>query len=301
MIDASEKPATSSAPLRGKAIIVTGSNSGIGKETALGLARMGAAIVLGCRDSEKSRSARDEIAAASGNSDIRLFPLDLGDGASIHAFAERCRSQLPGIDVLVNNAAVSPLKRTLTKDGFETTFGVNHLGTFLLTRLLMPLVTESAPSRVVTVASHVHVRARMAWDDLEFEKRRFNVLDAYGASKLANVLFTKALAARLAGSGVTANCLEPGFTKTGLARDASGAMRVLVAILYLFARTPAESARTSIKLASAPELSSTNGAYFDKEKLSSALAMTDEVEAQERLWTLSEAKWGLTAWPRPAS
>ena len=297
----SERGARMNDALRGRVVVVTGSNTGIGKETALGLARMGASLVLGCRDSDKSRDAVAAIAANSGNADVRLFPLDLADGASIRAFAARCASELPRLDVLVNNAGVSPLRRAVTKDGFEATFGVNHLGTFLLTRLLVPLLEKSAPSRVVVVASHLHLRGRMVWDDLEFAKRNYSAMAAYNASKLANVLFTKALAARLVGTGVTANCLEPGFTRTELARDVPRAFRPLLWLLYRFAKTPAEGARMSITLASAPELGATSGAYFDKGRPARAHVMAEEIEPQERLWKLSEAKWGLDTWRRPTS
>lgn len=293
--------ATLRGTLRGQVVVVTGSNTGIGRETALALARMGATTVLGCRDSDKSRAARDAIAADSGNPDVQLFPLDLADGASIRAFAARCARELPRLDVLVNNAGASPTKRLVTKDGFEATFGVNHFGTFLLTCLLVPLLERSAPSRVVTVASGLHRRGKLVWDDLEFTKRPYSFTAAYNASKLANVLFTKALAARLVGTGVTANCLEPGFARTGLRRDVRGVLRGVLWVLYRFAMTPAEGARLSITLASAPELTATSGEYFDKGKPARALAMTDAIEPQERLWTLSEAKWGLEPWRRPTA
>lgn len=286
--------------MRGRVVIVTGSNAGIGRETALSLASMGATVVMACRDSEKSRAAHAAIVAESGNPDVRLMTLDLADGASIRAFASRCLRELPRIDVLVNNAGVSPATRTETRDGHEATFGVNHLGTFLLTRLLLPLLRQSAPARIVTVASALHLKGTLVWDDLEFVSRPYNFSQAYNASKLANVLFTKGLAARLEGTGVTANCLEPGFARTGLRRDVRGPIRLILSVMYRFALSAAEGARQSVMLASAPEGGTTNGAYFVKGAPAPIHPKAADVEEQERLWRLSESTWDLEPWPRPA-
>ena len=160
--------------MAGKVCIVTGSNTGIGKETARGLASLGATVVMGCRDSDKSRAARDDLSSSTGRNDVTLIPLDLASKAAIRDFAAEFRKRFDRLDVLVNNAGVSQTRRTTTTDGFEGDFGVNHLGTFLLTHELLELLERSAPSRVVVVSSRLHARGTMAWDDLQFERRAYN-------------------------------------------------------------------------------------------------------------------------------
>ena len=209
------------ANLEGKVAIVTGSNTGIGKETARGLAQEGATVVMAVRDPKKGEAARAELVASEPGLEARrrVMVLDLGDFASIRGFAAAFKRDFRRLDILVNNAGLSPAKRSTTKDGLETTFGVNHVGTFLLTHELLDVLKASAPSRVVVLSSKLHYRGKMAWDDLQFERRRFSTLGAYNQSKLANVLFTRALARRLATSGVVVNAVHPGVVQTELARD----------------------------------------------------------------------------------
>ena len=271
--------------MQGKVCIVTGSNTGIGKETARGLAQRGATVVLACRDVAKAGAARDDIAATTGRNDVEVEALDLGSTASIRAFAARFKEKHKRLDVLVNNAGVWTTSRAVTAEGFESTFGVNHLGTFLLTQELLPLLKSSAPSRVVVLSSGLHYRGKMVWDDLQYERRKFAGAAAYNQSKLANVLFTKALARRLEGTGVTVNAVHPGVVATELARAYP---KLLVKIFHLFLLTPEKGAACSLHVATAPELSKVSGEYFEKSKIKLASAAALDESAQEQLWKLSE-------------
>jgi len=278
--------------MNGKIAIVTGSNTGIGRETARGLAERGATVVLACRDAQKAEAARDDIARTTGRSDLTAIPLDLGSAASIRAFAERFRKEHRRLDVLVDNAGLWPSTRTTTTDGFESTFGVNHLGTFLLTHELLPILRESAPARVVVLSSALHYRGEMVWDDLQFERRKFSGTTAYSQSKLANVLFTKALARRLAGAGVTVNAVHPGVVATELSRAFP---RFLVNIANLFMLTPEKGAACSLFVATAPELAQVTGEYFEKSRAKKAARASRDEDAQEKLWALSEQLLGIKA------
>jgi NAD(P)-dependent dehydrogenase (short-subunit alcohol dehydrogenase family) len=271
--------------MQGKVCVVTGANTGIGRETARGLAQAGATVVLACRDTAKAQDARSSIARSTGRDDVVVMALDLGDTASIRAFAAAFRERYVRLDVLVNNAGVAPRQRATTRDGFESTFGVNHLGTALLTFELLDLLRASAPSRVVVVSSDLHHRGKMVWDDLQFERRSFQGLAAYCQSKLANVLFAKALARRLDGDGVTVNALHPGVVATELTRHYP---RPLVAIWQLFLLTPAQGAACSLHVATSAELEGVTGEYFEKSRIKPAARAARDEAAQEKLWALTE-------------
>jgi NAD(P)-dependent dehydrogenase (short-subunit alcohol dehydrogenase family) len=276
--------------LTGKVCIVTGSNTGIGKETARGLAARGATVVLAVRDVAKGEVAREDIATSTGAKGLRVLPLDLADLASIREFAARFGREYPRLDVLVDNAGLWPTRRQATRDGFELAFGVNHLGTFLLTHELLPVLHRSAPSRVVILSSRLHYRGRLDWDDLQWEKRAYSGPAAYSASKLANVLHTKALARRLAGSGVTVNAVHPGVVGTELAREYP---RLVVKLYQLFTLTPVQGAACSLHVATSEEGGRVSGEYFEKSAIRPASRAAQDVEAQERLWALSERLVGL--------
>jgi NAD(P)-dependent dehydrogenase (short-subunit alcohol dehydrogenase family) len=272
--------------MEGKICIVTGSNTGIGKETARGLAARGATVVLACRSLEKACAARDDIAATTGNSDVSVEALDLGSFASIRSFAERFQAKHQRLDVLVNNAGIWPLTRITTTDGLEATFGVNHVGTHLLTRELLPLLKKSAPSRIVVLSSGLHYRGSMDWDDLQAERKKFNGPKMYSHSKLMNMLFTKALARRLEGSGVTVNGVHPGVVQTELAREYPA---LVMKVFHLFTLTPEQGAKCSLHVATAPDLANVSGAYFEKSREKRAAKAALDEAAQERLWELTES------------
>jgi NAD(P)-dependent dehydrogenase (short-subunit alcohol dehydrogenase family) len=269
-----------------KVAIVTGSNTGIGKETARGLAAKGYAVVMACRDVSKAEAARADVVASTGNQEVSVMALDLGDKAKIRAFAAAFRDKYGRLDVLVNNAGVYVTKRGVTADGMEMTFGVNHVGTFLLTRELLPVLQASAPARIVILSSKLHFRGKMVWEDLQFEKRKYDGMVAYNDSKLANVLFTKALARRLEGTKVIVNAVHPGVVATDLLRDYP---KLITKILQLFFITPEKGATSSLHAATAAELAGVTGEYFDEKKhvVMAAKAALDE-EAQERLWKITE-------------
>ena len=273
------------ATLEGKIVIVTGSNTGIGKETARSLAQQGATVVMAVRDTAKGEAARSEIAASTGRKDVDLMKLDLGDVASVRAFAKDFQSKYPRLDVLVNNAGLWPTTRSTTKDGFETTFGTNHLGTFLLTHELLPLLKKSAPSRVVVLSSKLHYQGKMVWDDLQFERRSFSGPTAYNQSKLANVLFANALARRVEKDGITVNSVHPGVVATELARDYP---KFLVKLFHLFLLTPAQGAECSVHVATSEEGGRVTGKYFEQSRQKTAAKAALDEAAQERLWKLSE-------------
>ncbi len=275
--------------MNGTLCLVTGGTGGIGKETVRGLARLGARVLLGARDRARGEAARRDIAGA-----VDLVELDLASLASVRAAAAAVRADHARLDVLVLNAGVWSRERRTTADGFELTFGVNHLGHFLLVHELLDLLR--APARIVVVSSNEHYRGRMEWDDLMFQRRSYRGRAAYRQSKLANLLFTGALARRLA-TGVTANALHPGVVATELARDYPQA---LIKLLNLVLLTPEQGARTTLHLASAPELAAVTGAYFEKSRARPASPRAVDPAAQDRLWSLSERLVGLTATAPPA-
>lgn len=279
-----------SESLAGKIAIVTGSNTGIGKETARDLARRGATVVLACRDVKKAEAAKADIEVSTGSKLVSVMELDLGSMDSVRAFARRFGETHEKLHLLVNNAGLWTTKRSTTKDGFETTFGVNHLGTFLLTTELVPLLEASAPSRVVVLSSGLHYRGKMVWDDLQFERRKFDGPTAYNQSKLANVLFANALARRLEKKGVTVSSVHPGVVATELARDYP---KILVKLFHLFLLSPEEGARCSLHVATSPELDGKTGLYFEKSKPKVAAKAALDVDAQEKLWALSEELVGI--------
>jgi NAD(P)-dependent dehydrogenase (short-subunit alcohol dehydrogenase family) len=277
--------------MKGKVCIVTGSNTGIGKETARGLAQRGARVILACRDVGKADAARQDITATTGNHEVEVIPLDLASKASIRGFATRFAASHDRLDVLVNNAGLWPTTRGTTTDGLETTFGVNHVGTWLLTQELLPLLRRSAPARIVVLSSALHYRGKLDWDDLQFERRKYNPTAAYNQSKLANVLFTKALARRLAGTGVTVNAVHPGVVTTELFRNYP---KLLFKLMSLFLKTPEQGAACSLHVATAPELNGVSGEYFEKSRSIPAAAAAMDEAAQERLWTLTAALAAVT-------
>jgi len=278
--------------LSGKNIVITGGNTGIGKEAAVGLAGLGAHVVITSRNEERGRAARDEIAGRSGNSEVEVMPLDLASFRSIRSFAADVLDRFDRLDVLVDNAGLIHRQRTETKEGFETTFGVNHVGHFLLTGLLLERLRASAPARVVVVASDAHKGARhgLDFDDLQ-STRRYRWGKAYSKSKLANIYFARELAQRLEGSGVTANSLHPGFVRSEFGRGGDLGPVYGWGIKYVagpFAISPEKGARTTIYLASSPEVDSVTGGYFYKCKPATPSAAARDDNAARRLWDLSE-------------
>jgi NAD(P)-dependent dehydrogenase (short-subunit alcohol dehydrogenase family) len=271
--------------MRGKVCIVTGANTGIGLETARGLATAGATVVLACRDVAKGERARESITTSAGRDDVVVMRLDLGDRTSVAAFAKAFGERYDRLDVLVDNAGVAPRLRTTTKDGFETTFGVNHLGTARVTLALLDALRAAVSARVVVVSSKMHHGTTMRWDDLQFERRSLGGLAAYKHSKLANVLFAKALARRLSPHRVTVNVVHPGVVATELTREYP---RVLTRVAGLFLLKPAQGAECPLHVATAPELDGVSGEYFEASRRARASPEACDEAAQERLWEITE-------------
>lgn len=277
---------TLNGTMGGKICLITGSTSGIGKVTALELAKLGATVVMVSRDRGRGEAARSELAARSGNGAIDLLIADLSSQAAIHQLAQEFKSRYDRLHVLVNNAGAVNTRRALTVDGLETTFAVNHLAYFLLTNLLLDVLKAGAPARIVSVSSGAHTSGTIRFDDLQ-GRRRYSAFGAYGQSKLANILFTYELARRLAGTGVTANCLHPGGVATGFGRNNGGAIGLLFRLIGPLLRTPEQGAETVVYLASAPEVEGVSGKYFvDKRETRSSAESYDQAIAR-RLWQVS--------------
>ena len=270
--------------MTGKICIVTGANTGIGKETALGLAKLGATIVMVCRDHERGEAALRDIKQKSRNDRVELMFCDFSSQNSIRQFASDFKQRHDRLDVLVNNAGVVLREYSMTEDGFESTFAINHLGYFLLTNLLLDVLKKSAPSRIVNVASTAHKYGKLdinSW----VTGRDYSTFGAYANSKLANVLFTYELARRLEGTGVTANCLHPGGVGTNLFR---GLPKFMQALIKLVTISPERGARTSIYLASSPEVEGVTGKYFARRRQQKSSEASHNEEAARRLWEVSE-------------
>jgi NAD(P)-dependent dehydrogenase (short-subunit alcohol dehydrogenase family) len=279
--------------MQDKVCLVTGGNTGIGLETARALARMGATVVLTSRNALKGQQAVEDIRATTDSERVELISLDLASLASVRTAAETFKKRHDRLDVLVNNAGLILGERTETKDGFEATFGVNHLGHFLLTTLLRGELEAAAPARIVNVSSELHRKAKgVGFDDLH-AKRGYSAMDAYARSKLANVLFTAELAERLAADKVTAHALHPGVVRTKFGRDGDlrGIMGFAFRLAGPFLTTPEKGARTSVHVASSPDVSGT-GHYFKDSKVCEPSAAAKDHKAAKRLWQVSEEAVG---------
>lgn len=287
--------------MKEKTVIVTGGNNGIGLETAVGLARLGAHVVITARNQAKGEAALADIKNRSESNNVELMLADFASLASIRRFVEKFKAHHDRLDVLVNNAGGINTSRSETLDGFETTFGVNHLGYFLVTNLLLDVIKAGAPARIVSVSSGAHRRSKgMNFDDLNAEQS-YRGMGVYGRSKLANVLFTYELARRLEGSGVTANCLHPGVVRSGFGQNNGGltslAFKSFYTLLRPLTKSNAQGAETSIYLASSPEVEGVTGKYFANSKETQSSPASHDEEAAKRLWEVSEQMTGLAEAP----
>lgn len=279
--------------MNGKIVLITGATSGIGKQTALELARMGARVVLVARDPARGQATLEEIHRQTGNSNLDLLLADLSAQADLRRLATEFKHKYDRLHVLVNNAGGVFATRKTTVDGLEYTFAFNHLAYFLLTNLLLDVLKASAPARVVNVSSGAQGMGRLHFDDLQSEKR-YNAQAAYNQSKLANVLFTYALARRLEGSTVTANALHPGVVRTNFGRtDTPLFWRIFFPLIDPFMLTPEKGAETVVYLASSPEVEGVSGKYFAFKKAIRSNPVSYDPAAQERLWQVSEELTGL--------
>jgi NAD(P)-dependent dehydrogenase (short-subunit alcohol dehydrogenase family) len=278
--------------MTGRICIVTGASRGIGRATAEGLARMGAKLVLVCRRKQDGDAVSREI-EARGLVVPDVVAADLSSQTSIRQAAGSIRGRYSSLHVLINNAGIIPPKREVTVDGLEMQFAVNHLAYFLLTNLLLPQLKAGAPSRIVNVSSGVHTHATIDFNDLQAE-RSYQPKSVYSRAKLANILFTYELSRRLAGTGVTANCLTPGVVATRMLADYMGVPPGGPAIAHTFGATPEKGAATSIYLASSPELESVTGKYFEHRQPRASSPESHDESVARRLWEVSEQLTGLS-------
>jgi NAD(P)-dependent dehydrogenase (short-subunit alcohol dehydrogenase family) len=279
--------------MSGKICIVTGATSGIGKVTAQALAQKGATVIVVARNQRRGEITVDEIRANTGNAAVILMLADLSSQASIRQLAQAFTQQYARLDVLINNAGAFNMQRTLTVDGLEMTFATNHLGSFLLTNLLLDRLKASAPSRIINVSSAASQTGKIDFDDLQGEKS-YSGSRAYAQSKLANVLFTVALAKRLQGAGVTVNALHPGMVATNFGQNNALIWRIVFRMVYLLTGiSPEKGAETQLYLATSPEVANITGDYFDKKKPVEPNPIAKDPAIAERLWKVSEQLVGL--------
>jgi NAD(P)-dependent dehydrogenase (short-subunit alcohol dehydrogenase family) len=282
--------------IEGKTCLITGSTSGIGKEIAVGLAKMKANVVLVGRSKAKCQATLEEIwrnASISTNMNrVSYLLADLSSQASIHQLANEFLERYESLDILINNAGVFLSRRFTTVDSIEYTFAVNHLAPFLLTNLLFERIKASSPSRIITTSSVAHRGAHINFDNLQFERGRYNGVEAYRQSKLANILFTKELARRSRGSGVTSNCFHPGGVRTNLVQSSPWYYRLIWAIINPFLVSPMKGADTAIYLASSSKVAEISGKYFVNRKPISPWELADDHDSAARLWKISEELTG---------
>ncbi len=270
--------------MEGKICIITGANSGIGKATAIDLAKMNATIVMMCRSKERGEEAQKEIIELTGNKKVDLLLCDLSSQESIRKFVSEFKSKYQKLHILINNAGIMLSKRVISVDGFEMNFVVNYLASFLLTNLLLDVLKKSAPSRIINVSSAAHRMAKMDFDDLQSEKRKYRLFKIYGTSKLALMLFSYELSRRLEGTSVTVNTLHPGVVNTNLGQDQSSFSR---GFAKLFFKKPEKGAETSIYLASSQEVEGITGKYFIKKQQKQSSEESYNEDYAKRLWELS--------------
>ncbi len=271
--------------MKGKTCLITGANSGIGKATAIGLAKLGAHLVFVCRNQERAEKSIQDVKDKTGIESIDLMIADLSSQKEIHRLVEDFKKKYAKLHVLINDAGVNLSKRTLTEDGIETTFAVNYLAHFMLNHLLLDLLQKGAPSRIVTVVSSVQAKS-INFEDLNGDKH-YGQLKAYSQSKTAAIIFTYAFAKKIEGTGVTVNCLHPGYVKTRMIRNFRKFVKYFYHLIGLFMLSPRKGAKTSIYLASSPEVEGINGKYFKKRKEAESVPVSYDEEVSKQLWDVS--------------
>jgi NAD(P)-dependent dehydrogenase (short-subunit alcohol dehydrogenase family) len=276
-----------------KVTLITGANSGMGLATAIALAKEDHQIILACRDEDRGKQALKKVISESGSSEVDLMLLDLSSFHSISLFAKQFEEKYNTLDILINNAGIITTKREITEDGFEAMLGVNHLGHFLLTNLLLEHLKRSDKGKVITISSGAYKYGKIDFEDMNLEKK-FSPFRAYGRSKLANILFTKELSRRLQDTNIAANCLHPGAVSTnmGVNRD-TGFGKSIHFLLRPFFQTPLEGSQTAIYLALSPEVEEISGKYFYKKKVKDIEGQAMDDNLAQILWEWSEQQVGL--------
>jgi NAD(P)-dependent dehydrogenase (short-subunit alcohol dehydrogenase family) len=268
-----------------KICLITGATSGIGKETAIELARQGMHIIFNTRNVEKGNIVRNEIIDLSGNKNVDVVFCDLALMKSVCTFASTIRKGYEKLDILINNAGIWTTRKVITDEGFESQFAVNHLAPFLLTHLLLDLIKKSPAGRIINVSSGIHYRGYLDVSDPEFKLKSYSSINAYTQSKVANILFTRSLAKRLKETDITVNCLAPGWVNTGLFRESNPFVRLSARLMAL---TPRQGAENTIFLATSGEVGNITGEYFEKKKIKKGSRQSNDMKLAEELWNLSE-------------
>ena len=275
--------------MKDKIVIVTGANTGMGKVTALELAKKGAHLVMVCRSKQTGEASQKEIISLSGNTKVDLLIADLSIQQSVKDLAAKINAAYPRIDVLVNNAGLALSNYTETKDGIETTFATNVLSMYMLSILLLDKLKASQEGRIVNVASSTHTGAKINWEDIGY-KKKYKLFDTYNQSKLCNIMLTYELAAKLTGTSVTVNTLNPGPVKTELARDMGAVFKFIGKLFFL---TPEKASETAIYLASSPEVKGITAKYFAKCKAIASSNYSMDKQASAKLWQLCAKMTGV--------
>jgi len=270
--------------MQGKVVVITGGTSGIGQVAAERLATMGARIVLVARGKNRGEATLDRLRELAPRQAHTIHYGDVSRLSHLNRLAEEIRSAEPRIDVLINNAGALFGERQVTEDGLELTFATNHLSYFVLTQGLRDALLAAGAARVINTSSNAHYRAKIDFDDLQYQQN-YKAFPAYGRSKICNILFTRALARRLAGTGITANSLHPGFVNTRFGDQSGGALARVIGLMKLFAISPEKGAETIVHLASSDDVSKTSGLYFYKCKPVEPSSLAQDEAAAERLWS----------------
>lgn len=284
--------------MKGKIVLITGANSGIGKETAKALAKKGAIIYMVCRSRKRGEEAKKEIIKETGNKEIHIRLCDLSSIGSIQEYGLKLREELSHIDVLINNAGALFGARQLTLDGLEMTFALNHVGYFLNTHYLLDLVRKGTDKRIINVASVAHKTiSKVNFNDLQSEKK-YAQMTVYGLSKLYNIYFTRELARRVKDEGITVNCLHPGVVSTNFGNTANWYMRIAMPLGRKFMISANKGASTSVYLASSPNVAGITGEYFDKGKPTPPSKLARNYENARQIWDMTRAITGIVEYGR---
>lgn len=265
--------------------LITGATSGIGKETAIELARQGMHIIFNTRNEAKGNAVKDEMIKLSGNQNVDVLFCDLVLMKSVSTFAGIIKKNYEKLDILINNAGIWTNRKVITDEGFESQFAVNHLAPFLLTHLLLDLIKKAPSGRIINVSSGIHYRGYLDISDPEFKHKSYNSINAYTQSKIANILFTRSLANKLRGTNITVNSLAPGWVNTGLFRESNPFVKLSARLMAL---TPRQGAENTIFLATSREAGNITGEYFEKKKVKRGSRQSNDMKLAEKLWLLSE-------------
>ena len=278
--------------MQNKICLITGATSGIGQATAMGLAKIGATVIVAGRDEKRCQNTVAHIQQETGNFHVDYLLADLSFQAQIRQMAEEFKSRYQHLDVLVNNAAAIFFFRRVSADGIEMNFALNHLAYFLLTNLLLDMLKASVPARIVNVASNSHYGQHLVFDNLEL-KRSYNPMRAYGRSKLCNLYFTYELARRLEGTGVTVNAMHPGFVHTNMGANNGWLVRLFLPLVHRNSLTPEQGASTAVYLSSSPDVEGVTGKFFVRKRERASDPVSHDEAAARRLWEVSEEMTGL--------